>query len=195
MASMAKAAASWKTPRRRGFGREGADGARAGGASAIEWLATTGAYLAFPAALAAFTKDAELITGRLAPLRGVASPTGIATMSCPLEMRPRFGAATGRLSVVPGVLALRASGVLRQQMAVLCAEPEPVDRAQLLDHLGRRLAERDLPLESVQHDPLDQLPQGDLQVLRQAFQHLQHAALDPEARLHPLDCYHITTVT
>ena len=51
-----------------------------------------------------------------------------------------------------------------------------------------------LPLEGVQDDALDQITEGQVEVLGQALEDLQRAALDAQSGLYSFNCYHGTNV-
>ncbi len=92
------------------------------------------------------------------------------------------------------VLSLPGGG-LGELVAVRRGQRAAVDLLQLRDDLQRVRGERRLPLERVQHDPFQQVTQRHVQVLGQALEHLEQAAFDPDTGLHPVHCYHGTTVT
>ena len=75
-------------------------------------------------------------------------------------------------------------------VAVYRGQLEAIHLFQLLDRGDRRRVERQLLVEDMQHDPFDQISQGQVKVLGQTFEHLEQAALHAHARLHPLYRYH-----
>src|SRR6201996_3996632 len=71
--------------------------------------------------------------------------------------------------------AMPASSALPQLMAVLCAQRQPIEAAELLDILERLRRKRRLALEGMQHDALQQIAQAHVLLLRDGLQHLQHS--------------------
>src|SRR5262245_37078968 len=76
-----------------------------------------------------------------------------------------------------------AIAVLPQPVGVLGAEVEPVNRFQRL-HLAQRSGrERRLALEGVQHDALEQIAEGHVELGGECLQHLEQPALEAHAGL------------
>src|SRR6266849_5399291 len=77
--------------------------------------------------------------------------------------------------------------LLRQPMARGGAEVQSVEGAESLDRPKRSAGEGALAFEGVQHDALQQVPQGHLVVRRQGLQDPEYPPLDPDPGLNPLD--------
>src|SRR5215472_18615255 len=73
--------------------------------------------------------------------------------------------------------------ILAQLMRVRGAELETVDRPQRLDLGERRRREGCLALEGVQHDPLEQIAERQVELGGEGLQHLEQAALEAHAGL------------
>src|ERR1700724_2842532 len=75
-------------------------------------------------------------------------------------------------------------------LAELVAVPGPrggaIKTAELLDVLERLRRERSFAFEGVEHDALQQITQAHVLLLGHRLQHLQHAFLQPHARLNAL---------
>lgn len=83
---------------------------------------------------------------------------------------------------------------LEQTVAVPSVELEPVDLLQPFDRLHGRIVEGRLLLEGVQHDPFQEIPEREVEVLGQALQHLEEMGLDADSCLHTPYGYHATRV-
>jgi hypothetical protein len=79
-------------------------------------------------------------------------------------------------------------------VAVAGGQVESVDLLEPLDDLHGGIVEGGLLLEGVQHDPLEQVAQRQVEVLGEPLEDLQQAALHADAGLHTLNWYHGTTV-
>src|SRR5579863_1317890 len=71
-------------------------------------------------------------------------------------------------------------------MAVRRGQSEPVYVLEPRDLRQRFCPERRLPLERVQHDPLEQITQREVEVLRQRLEHFEGPLLDADPSLYPL---------
>src|SRR5262245_8879558 len=79
------------------------------------------------------------------------------------------------------------TGVLVEAMAGARVQLETDDALQLRDPATRLLAKGRLAVEGVEHDPLEQVAQGDVVVVGEGLQHLQQALLEAHPCLHPFD--------
>lgn len=77
-----------------------------------------------------------------------------------------------------------------QLVAVAGGQVESVDLLELLDDLDGGVVEGGLVLEGVQHDALQQVTEGQVEVLGEALEDLQQPALHADAGLDTLYCYH-----
>src|ERR1700751_1804519 len=76
-----------------------------------------------------------------------------------------------------------AIAVLPQPMRVCGREIEPIDRLERLDLAQGSGRERRLALEGVQHDALEQITEGQIELGRERLEDLEQAALEAHARL------------
>src|SRR5689334_10818954 len=76
---------------------------------------------------------------------------------------------------------------LRQPMAGLRVEVEPVNLLQLRDFPESRGAERRLPLERVEQDSFEQIAERQVQEIGEGLRHLEDLLLEPDSRLDALD--------
>jgi len=79
-------------------------------------------------------------------------------------------------------------------VTVSCREVHAVDLLELLDRGQSCPVEGKLLLEGMQNDALEQISEGNVEVLGEALQDLQQPPLHPDTRLDPLYRYHSTTV-
>src|ERR1700729_3849327 len=80
-------------------------------------------------------------------------------------------------------------------MAVGGSQLKSIDALEVIDDSGRRLIKNVPSLKRVQHDALEQIPQGEVEVLGERLEHLQEGRLDAHPGLNSRDCYHGTKIT
>src|ERR1700683_2846554 len=97
----------------------------------------------------------------------------------------------GRLAAA----ARRSRLLLRQLVRVGGGQGEAVDRLELVDLGEDGRPEGCLALEGVQDDALNEVTEGQVEVLGQALEDFQRVALDAKAGLHSLNCYHGNKIT
>src|SRR6201993_4953672 len=87
------------------------------------------------------------------------------------------------------------SRLLRQVVRVAGVQGQPVDGLELLNLGEGGRAERWLAFEGVQDDALDEIAKRQVEVLGETLENLQGGALNAEAGLHSLYCYHGNKIT
>ncbi len=90
--------------------------------------------------------------------------------------------------------ALFAFGRLVEVVRIRTRQVQVVDGLERIDLVDGGLAEGRLALEGVQEDALEQLPQRNVERLGEGLRGLEDPALDPDAGLDSIDCYHVTKV-
>src|SRR5215469_16774767 len=83
---------------------------------------------------------------------------------------------------------------LAQLVGILGAEVEPVDRLQRFHLAQRRCREGRLALEGMQHDALQQVAEGHIELGGERLQHLEQPGLEAHAGLGTGDGLHVRMV-
>lgn len=79
-------------------------------------------------------------------------------------------------------------------MAVPRCERQPVHLLEPVNDRERGVVEGHLLLERVQHNALEEVTEGEIEILGKTLENLDQPPLHPDARLDPLDRYHSTNV-
>ena len=102
-------------------------------------------------------------------------------------MRASSGALPWRARLAAPSPRGRFGGVSTNTWLSAAVEREPIHVLEPRDLRQRLRPERRLPLECVQHDALEEIAEGEVEILRESLQDLERALLDPQPGLHPFD--------